>query len=64
MPDLFTIHLTANGQSVVVMLPATDYRIAIATALEQHGGHVDSVRRLDRRVEKAQQLELIGGEKP
>lgn len=59
MLDLFAVTITANGQPVVVMLPATDYRIAIATALQQHGGHVDSVRRLDRRVEKAQQLELI-----
>jgi hypothetical protein len=60
MPDLFAVHLTANGQPIVVMMPATDYRIAIAAALKQHpGGQVDSVRRLDRRVEKAEQLELI-----
>ena len=59
MSDLFAVTITANGLPVVVMLPATDYRIAMATALEQHGGHVDSVRRLDRRVEKAEQLKLI-----
>jgi hypothetical protein len=64
MLDLFAVHLTANGGSpqgaVVVMLPATDYRIAIAAALKQHpGGQVDSVRRLDRRVERAEQLDLI-----
>lgn len=59
MPDLFAVTLTANGQPIVVMLPAVDYRIAIAEALKQHGGQVDSVRRLDRRVERAEQLELI-----
>lgn len=59
LPDLFAVTLTANGKPVLVMLPATDYRIAIATALQKHGGQVDSVRRLDRRVEKAEQLELI-----
>ena len=60
MPDLFTVTLTVNGKPVVVMLPAADYRIAMAEALKQHaGGQVDSVRRLDRRVERAEQLELI-----
>ena len=59
MPDLFAVTLTANGKPVLVMLPAVDYRIAIAEALKQHGGHVDSVRRLGRKVEKAEQLPLI-----
>lgn len=59
MPDLFAVTLTANGKPVLVMLPAVDYLAAMAEALERHGGQVDSVRRLDRRVEPAEQLELI-----
>jgi hypothetical protein len=60
MPDLFAVHLTANGLPVVVMLPAVNYLAAMAEALKRHpGGHVDSVRRLGRKAERAEQLELI-----